>query len=175
MRNRMPIDKSEKVLQTMCIRHSPDGIQSQPGKGRGKPSAPLSGKNSKQAQSLSSPTAKIEIRDRLGNSVMRVSDHQLESLYAAGLIDYCGRRRVTHAMIRNGVSVASINATLRAGMKSSLPVAEDNRTVQRTCVASGGVYFTQIHVDAWDDRRKLDGTLGKGGYGGQNERVRDGD
>jgi hypothetical protein len=127
--------------------------------------------------------SKTEVRDRLGKVIMRVSDAHLTALHGAGLLDFHGRRRITHATLRNGVSVASLHATLRAGVRNSLPIAEDNRTVQRRSVAGGGVYFTPIHEQAWDDQRNLDGrvaapdgeelrpcTLGLGGYGGGNER-----
>lgn len=116
---------------------------------------------------------------------MRVTDAKLVALRDAGLIEFHGRRRVTHATLCLGVAPSSLNAKLRAGIRAKLPVAEDNRTVQRRFVAGGGVYFDVIHEQAWDDLRPLDNrcldirhpefnrkpcTLGRGGYGGANER-----
>lgn len=154
------------------------GTQSQPRHGGGKPSAsePIgSDKNCVQAPSFSAPYPKFncrvprplsepqktEVRDRLGKVIMRVADAKLEALHNAGLVEYRGRRHVTHAILRPGISVASLHATLRAGIRHTLPIAEDNRTVQRRSVAGGGTYFEIIHEAAWDDLRPLPGTLGE--------------
>ena len=64
---------------------------------------------------------------------------------------------MTHAVIRNGVSVASLHATLRAGIRHELPIAEDNRTVRRVLAAT----YEPYHEAAWDDGRTLGGTLGE--------------
>ena len=124
--------------------------------------APPPAQNHKMNSRLGRSVADLrtDVRDRLGKTVMRVVDSQLEKLHEARLVELRGRRAVvTHAVIRNGVSVASLHATLRAGIRHELPIAEDNRTVQRRSVAGGGVYFQPIHEAAWDDGRNLDGRV----------------
>lgn len=178
------------------------GLTTRPDSGSGKPSAgPPHGapQTARIPSSFSSPCLEFksavpritlgiertDIRDEAGNLVMRVTDAKLVALRDAGLIEFHGRRRITHATLRLGVAPSSLNAKLRAGIRAKLPVAEDNRTVQRRFVAGGGVYFDVIHEQAWDDCRPLDNrcldpgnqeyygkpcTLGNGGFVGANER-----
>lgn len=87
--------------------------------------------------------------------LLTVSDSQARSLNARGLIEFKGRRVITHAVLRNGVAMAAVKAALREHITHSVPVAEDNRTVRRVGVAGCGVYHEPIHVGEWDDGRSL--------------------
>jgi hypothetical protein len=81
-------------------------------------------------------------------------------LLALALVEtVCKSRRgqVVALRIGRGVSVAAINAALRAGAGNQLPIAEDNRTIRRVGVPGFGVYHEPLHVGEWDDGRELDG------------------
>lgn len=92
--------------------------------------------------------------------ILTVTERQAESLRAHGLIEYKGRRIVTHALIANGATVHDLHAVLRQHIRETLPMAEDNQTVRKVRVG-GGIYHEPIHEQAWDDGRPLPGTLGE--------------
>lgn len=102
------------------------------------------------------PSAKTPVRDRLGKTILTVSDSALTAFHEAGLVDLYGRRGVvTHATIKPGICVASLHAAMRGGAGNRLPVAEDQRTViARRSRRGGGIHYDQIHVAAWDDGRE---------------------
>ena len=90
-----------------------------------------------------------------------LTEPQARSLLALGLIEAVGRGRIIRALkIREGRSVAEINAALRQGMGARLPIAADNRTVRRVS-EPGGTYFEPQHVAAWDDGRELGCRIGR--------------
>lgn len=84
-------------------------------------------------------------------ALLTVTETQAESLRALALIAYRGRRKVTHAVLIEGVSITSVKAALRQHVRHSLPVAEDNNTVKRSdgCAAT----FEHSHTPAWADGR----------------------
>ena len=94
---------------------------------------------------------------RQGDEPIRhVTETQARSLLALALTDpICKRRRgvIVGLRVKAGVSVAAINAALRAGAGNKLPIAEDNRTVRRVSQTA----YEPHHVQAWDDGRRLDG------------------
>ena len=119
----------------------------------------------------------LSIMPRQGQEALRrVTEAQARSLLALALVEpICRSRRgvIVALRIKPGVSVAAINAALRAGAGNRLPVAEDSRTVRPKSYSGHGITFEQIHVDEWDDGRPLDNRcIGQGQAERLNARVR---
>ena len=95
---------------------------------------------------------RINVEDRSGVVRLRVSERQATVLIERRLVDVRGKARIMALRLKPGVAVAAVNAALRVGMRSALPIAEDCRTVRREIVA-GGTVFEAAHVSAWDDGR----------------------
>jgi len=97
---------------------------------------------------------RFPICDHNGKEILRVTETQAAKLIERRLIGFCGRsnRPIHQFRLKPGVAVASVRAVLREHVSERLPIAEDNRTIQR--VLEGGVHYEHIHEREWDDGRE---------------------
>lgn len=101
------------------------------------------------------PSARLPLQDRIGHEIRTLSEIEWRVLHErGGLIElvFGRRQRLIALRLCNGVALAHINAALRTGMRSTVPRAEDNKTVAERRVEGGGIYYDHIHVEAWNPR-----------------------
>jgi len=93
---------------------------------------------------------RFEIRDRDGLLIMRLGEAALAACRDMALVDLVGRRngRVTHAVLRPGVSPDTLQASLRPG--GTVPRAADSYTVLKSPKG-----YKHIRTEAWNPLNRV--------------------
>jgi hypothetical protein len=94
---------------------------------------------------------RLELRDRNGLVVGKLSPRQYETLREKQLVEPIGRRSVLAVRLAPGSCVASLHAALRNGIREQLPRAECQSTIKRVRVDGYGEYITlhRSHLAGW--------------------------